>query len=157
MQRRSSTASTCGRSPTRKSAVQVFGLGKANVEVDALLDAVQPVIPDAFVRTSPYLTHPVFNRYHSETEMMRYLKRLEDRDLALNSAMIPLGSCTMKLNAATEMAAVSWPEFNALHPFAPREQTQGRSSRPSSPRSRGSPRSRCSPTRARRASSPGSW
>jgi glycine dehydrogenase len=105
--------------------VQVFGLAKADVEVAALLDAVQPVIPDAFVRTSLFLTHPVFNRYHSETEMMRYLKRLEDRDLALNSAMIPLGSCTMKLNAATEMAAVSWPRFNGLHPFTPREQAGG--------------------------------
>jgi glycine dehydrogenase len=105
--------------------VQVFGLGKGDVEVADMVEAVQPVIPEPFVRTSPYLTHPVFNRYHSETEMMRYLKRLEDRDLALNSAMIPLGSCTMKLNAATEMAAVSWPEINGLHPFAPREQARG--------------------------------
>ena len=104
---------------------QVFSLGKGEVALDALLDTAPTAIPDAFVRTTPYLTHPVFNRYHSETEMMRYLKRLEDRDLALNSAMIPLGSCTMKLNAATEMAAVSWPEFNGLHPFAPREQAQG--------------------------------
>jgi len=105
--------------------VQVFSLGKAGGEVATLVDTVPQVIPDAFVRTSPYLTHPIFSRYHSETEMMRYLKRLEDRDLALNSAMIPLGSCTMKLNAATEMAAVSWPEFNGLHPFAPREQAAG--------------------------------
>jgi glycine dehydrogenase len=105
--------------------VGVLGLGKADVEVADMVEAVQPVIPEPFVRTSPYLTHPVFNRYHSETEMMRYLKRLEDRDLALNSAMIPLGSCTMKLNAATEMAAVSWPEINGLHPFAPREQARG--------------------------------
>jgi glycine dehydrogenase len=76
-------------------------------------------------RTSPFLMHPVFNSYHSETEMMRYLKRLESRDLSLCNSMIPLGSCTMKLNAAVEMYPVSWPEFAKLHPFAPSEQTQG--------------------------------
>ncbi len=105
--------------------VRVFGLGKGDIAVGELAETVEPTIPEPFVRTSQYLTHPIFNRYHSETEMMRYLKKLEDRDLALNSAMIPLGSCTMKLNAAAEMAAVSWPEFNGLHPFAPREQAKG--------------------------------
>jgi len=76
-------------------------------------------------RTSDYLTHPVFNTYRSETAMMRYLRTLADRDLALDRTMIPLGSCTMKLNATTEMEAVTWPEFGSLHPFAPAEQTQG--------------------------------
>jgi glycine dehydrogenase len=76
-------------------------------------------VPDELARTSSYLTHPVFNSYHSETAMMRYLKQLADRDYALDRGMIPLGSCTMKLNAATEMAAVTWPEFAELHPFAP--------------------------------------
>src|SRR5216117_916141 len=82
-------------------------------------------IPERLRRTSPYLTHPVFHRYRSETEMLRYIKRLEARDLSLTAAMIPLGSCTMKLNATTEMAPLSWREFNRLHPFAPREQAQG--------------------------------
>jgi len=76
-------------------------------------------------RSTPFLTLPVFNRYHSETEMQRYLRRLESKDLSLCHAMIPLGSCTMKLNAASQMFPVSWPEFNALHPFAPANQTQG--------------------------------
>jgi glycine dehydrogenase len=78
-----------------------------------------------FTRTSLFLQHPVFNSYHSETEMMRYVKRLESRDLSLCTSMIPLGSCTMKLNAAVEMYPISWPEFAKLHPFAPPEQTQG--------------------------------
>jgi glycine cleavage system P protein (glycine dehydrogenase) len=82
-------------------------------------------IPETFRRTSEYLTHPVFRTHRSETEMLRYIRRLEGRDLALNAAMIPLGSCTMKLNATSEMVPVSWPGFNALHPFAPREQTEG--------------------------------
>ena len=82
-------------------------------------------IPERLRRTSRYLTHPVFHRYRSETEMLRYIKRLEARDLSLTSAMIPLGSCTMKLNATTEMVPLSWREFNRLHPFAPREQATG--------------------------------
>jgi glycine dehydrogenase len=81
--------------------------------------------PSPFARTTSYLTHPVFNRYHSETAMMRYLKRLEARDLSLTGSMIPLGSCTMKLNAASEMFPVTWPEFGRLHPFAPLSQTRG--------------------------------
>jgi glycine dehydrogenase len=82
-------------------------------------------IPAALRRSNSVLTHPVFNRYHTETEMMRYLKRLENRDLSLTHSMIPLGSCTMKLNAAAELAPVSWPRFSALHPFAPPEQARG--------------------------------
>ncbi len=82
-------------------------------------------IPPELHRSSPYLTHPVFNTHHSETEMLRYLKQLENKDLALNQAMIPLGSCTMKLNATSEMIPITWPEFANLHPFAPREQAQG--------------------------------
>ncbi|MEJ2420027.1 MAG: aminomethyl-transferring glycine dehydrogenase subunit GcvPB, partial [Exilibacterium sp.] len=82
-------------------------------------------IPAALLRTDAVLTHPVFNSYHSETEMLRYLKRLESRDIALNHSMIPLGSCTMKLNASAEMIPVTWPEFSNLHPFAPLTQAQG--------------------------------
>jgi glycine dehydrogenase len=82
-------------------------------------------IPSACLRTSSYLTNPVFNTYHNETAMMRYMRTLSDRDLALDRTMIPLGSCTMKLNAATEMESVTWPEFGQLHPFAPAEQNQG--------------------------------
>jgi glycine dehydrogenase len=82
-------------------------------------------IPAAMARTSSFMDHPVFNSYHSETEMLRYIHRLEMKDLSLNTSMIPLGSCTMKLNATTEMAGVTWPEFGALHPFAPRDQAKG--------------------------------
>ncbi|HEY3220246.1 MAG TPA: aminomethyl-transferring glycine dehydrogenase, partial [Gemmatimonadales bacterium] len=84
-----------------------------------------PTIPESLSRTTPFCTHPVFNTHHSETEMLRYLKRLEDRDLSLTAAMIPLGSCTMKLNATTEMIPITWRGFNRLHPFAPRAQAQG--------------------------------
>ena len=82
-------------------------------------------IPDELLRGLDYLSHPLFNDYHSETEMLRYMRYLEDKDIALNRAMIPLGSCTMKLNATTEMLAVTWPEFAGMHPFAPGEQTRG--------------------------------
>ena len=82
-------------------------------------------IPDELVRSTPFLTHPVFNLHHSETEMLRYLKQLENKDLALNQSMIPLGSCTMKLNATSEMIPITWPGFAQLHPFAPAAQVQG--------------------------------
>jgi glycine dehydrogenase len=90
-----------------------------------LKESGEKELPSSLLRTSRYLTHPVFNTNHSETGMMRYLRNLADRDLALDRTMIPLGSCTMKLNAVTEMEAVSWPEFSSLHPFAPADQTQG--------------------------------
>ena len=82
-------------------------------------------VPDSMVRTTDYLTHPVFHMNRAESEMMRYMRRLSDRDLALDRAMIPLGSCTMKLNAAAEMMPITWPEFGSLHPFAPRDQAAG--------------------------------
>lgn len=84
-----------------------------------------PAIPAALVRTSGYLSHPVFSSFSSETEIMRYMRRLADKDLALDRTMIPLGSCTMKLNAAVELAAITWPEFASIHPYAPAEQTGG--------------------------------
>jgi len=103
-----------------------FAVGKAlPFQLTDLAATAKRAIPDSFARTSRYLTHPVFHRHRSETEMLRYLKQLEDRDLSLTSAMIPLGSCTMKLNATTEMLPVTWPEFGRIHPFAPRDQTQG--------------------------------
>lgn len=95
------------------------------LEILGITEAGEQAIPAAFLRTSTYLAHPVFNTNHSETGMMRYLRNLADRDLALDRTMIPLGSCTMKLNAVTEMEAITWPEFSSLHPFAPAEQSQG--------------------------------
>ncbi len=82
-------------------------------------------LPNSFKRTSEYLTHPAFNSYHSETELLRYIHRLQTKDLSLTTSMIPLGSCTMKLNAAAEMLPVTWPEFGKIHPFAPKYQTTG--------------------------------
>jgi glycine dehydrogenase len=94
-------------------------------DVVSLAREVEPPIPDALLRKSAYLQHPVFAQYHSETEMLRYIRRLEARDLSLAHAMIPLGSCTMKLNATAEMLPVSWPEWSRLHPFAPANQAEG--------------------------------
>ncbi len=94
-------------------------------ELQALVQLVDGRYPAALARTSPYLTHPVFHRYHAEHEMLRYIHRLQSRDLSLVHSMIPLGSCTMKLNATAEMLPVTWPEFGRLHPFAPAAQTQG--------------------------------
>jgi glycine dehydrogenase len=88
-------------------------------------DGIEPLIPAGLRRTSAFLTHPVFNTHHSETEMLRYLRGLADKDLALDRTMIPLGSCTMKLNATSEMIPITWPEFAHVHPFAPREQLRG--------------------------------
>ena len=86
---------------------------------------VDSLIPENLRRSSAYLTHPVFNTHHSETEMLRYIRSLSDKDLALDRSMIPLGSCTMKLNATSEMIPITWPEFASIHPFAPREQLAG--------------------------------
>jgi glycine dehydrogenase len=94
-------------------------------QTEAAVAGASVSIPSALARTSAYLTHPVFQAHRSETRMMRYLKHLADKDYALDRGMIPLGSCTMKLNAATEMAAVTWPEFAGLHPFAPRDDVLG--------------------------------
>ncbi len=104
-----------------------FGIEDVDIDaLDALIVAEGDIgVPPALVRTSEFLTHPVFSSHRSETEMLRYLRRLQDKDVALDRSMIPLGSCTMKLNATTEMEAVTWPEFANIHPFAPLEQAQG--------------------------------
>jgi glycine dehydrogenase len=99
--------------------------GDSHEGAPAVPDAVAADLPPAHARTSPFLTHAVFHRHHTEHEMLRYIKRLESRDLSLTTSMIPLGSCTMKLNATVEMLPVSWPGFASLHPFAPRPQTLG--------------------------------
>ncbi|MDH4567369.1 aminomethyl-transferring glycine dehydrogenase, partial [Pseudomonas sp. BN414] len=103
----------------------LFANGQALPAFAALAAKVASRLPAALLRQSAILSHPVFNRYHSETELMRYLRKLADKDLALDRSMIPLGSCTMKLNAASEMIPVTWAEFGALHPFAPAEQSAG--------------------------------
>ncbi len=120
---------------TRRHVVQLWGAfsgqdGNQDIvasftDIDRAMPATFTTIPDALQRHSTFLTHPVFARYHSETEMLRYIKRLENKDLSLAHAMISLGSCTMKLNATTEMMPISWPEFADLHPFAPPNQVQG--------------------------------
>ncbi len=99
--------------------------GQALPSFDAFEKGVEPLIPAELRRTSSYLTHPVFNSHHSETGMLRYLRALSDKDLALDRSMIPLGSCTMKLNATSEMIPITWPEFANVHPFAPADQLQG--------------------------------
>ena len=112
-----------------KILVKIFGKVKGknlnDVDVDALKFDIETVIPAELQRTSAFLTHPVFNKHHSEHEMLRYIKSLEAKDLSLCHSMIALGSCTMKLNATTEMVPVTWPEFGNLHPFAPADQTGG--------------------------------
>jgi len=99
--------------------------GKEIEETSIKENDINTEFSDKFRRTSEYLTHPVFNTYHSETEMLRYMKSLENKDLSLTHSMIPLGSCTMKLNATTEMLPITWPEFCKIHPFAPAQQTLG--------------------------------
>jgi glycine dehydrogenase len=109
---------------TRRDTVsrlwRAFGIDREDTE-----ETTAHRVPDELLRRSEYLTHPVFHMNRAETEMMRYMRRLADRDLALDRAMIPLGSCTMKLNAAAEMMPITWPEFSNLHPFAPADQAQG--------------------------------
>src|SRR5712672_1484392 len=111
---------TCSREDV-ENVLAVFGGGSVAV------DQLEPdgAIPPQLARTSGYLAHPVFNTHHSETEMLRYMRLLESRDLSLTHSMIPLGSCTMKLNATAEMLPVTWPQFGRLHPFAPRSQAAG--------------------------------
>ncbi|MFD7501057.1 aminomethyl-transferring glycine dehydrogenase [Streptomyces sp. NPDC059850] len=101
------------------------GDGSGAPDIDELDGSAADALPAELLRADTYLTHPVFHQYRSETAMLRYLRRLADRDYALDRGMIPLGSCTMKLNATTEMESVTWPEFGALHPFAPVEQAHG--------------------------------
>ncbi|MEV0262486.1 aminomethyl-transferring glycine dehydrogenase [Streptomyces sp. NPDC050617] len=102
-----------------------FGVDADTERIEDLDAAAADALPAGLLRTDEYLAHPVFHRYRSETAMLRYLRKLADRDYALDRGMIPLGSCTMKLNATTEMEAVTWPEFAGLHPFAPVDQAQG--------------------------------
>ncbi len=99
--------------------------GEGSLDIDALDKEVINAIPTSLIRQSAYLTHPTFNRYHSEHEMLRYLRSLADKDLALDRTMIPLGSCTMKLNATSEMMPVTWPNFSQIHPLAPQDQWTG--------------------------------
>ncbi|MBB4368655.1 glycine dehydrogenase [Bradyrhizobium sp. cir1] len=107
---------------TVEAVWRAFGGQLSYAEIDA---TTREALPEALKRTTAFLTHPVFHAHRSETEMLRYMRKLSDRDLALDRAMIPLGSCTMKLNATTEMMPLTWPEFGSLHPFAPREQAKG--------------------------------
>ena len=100
-------------------------IGEHQIDIDELADQAVDSVPGELMRTESFLTHPTFNLYHSETEMLRYLRKLSDKDIALDRAMIPLGSCTMKLNATAEMLPITWPEFSTMHPFAPADQTQG--------------------------------
>ena len=110
---------------TTDVVARVWRAFEVDADVADLDDHVAPSIPEDLRRADDILDHPVFRRYHSETEMLRYLRRLADRDLALDRAMIPLGSCTMKLNATAEMLPVTWPEFGRIHPFAPLDQAEG--------------------------------
>jgi glycine dehydrogenase len=110
---------------TLAAVLGAFGIAAEAADLDALDAATGDALPAGLLRGDAYLTHPVFHQHRSETAMLRYLRRLADRDYALDRGMIPLGSCTMKLNATTEMEPVTWPEFGALHPFAPVEQAEG--------------------------------
>ena len=114
-----------------KNILEVFAKSCSHSDSSNLIDEVinrthvKNNISDSLVRTSSFMQHDIFNKYHSETEMMRYIKSLENKDFSLTNSMIPLGSCTMKLNAATQLFALSWPEFNNIHPFAPTNQAMG--------------------------------
>ncbi|MEV7569958.1 aminomethyl-transferring glycine dehydrogenase [Streptomyces tanashiensis] len=116
---------SCDETTGRAQLAAVWGAFGVTADVEALDAAVEDTLPAGLLRSDAYLTHPVFHAHRSETSMLRYLRKLADRDYALDRGMIPLGSCTMKLNATTEMEAVTWPEFGQMHPFAPVEQAQG--------------------------------
>jgi glycine dehydrogenase len=117
---------SCAETTTREHLRVVWeAFGVEGADPDILDQEIPDAIPVALWRTSPFLTHPVFSAYHSETALLRYLRTLADKDLALDRSMIPLGSCTMKLNATAEMEPISWPQFAQLHPFAPPEDAQG--------------------------------
>jgi len=100
-------------------------IGEHSLQVEEIAAEVAEALPGDLIRTDSFLDHPTFSSFHSETEMLRYLRKLSDKDIALDRAMIPLGSCTMKLNATAEMLPITWPEFSSMHPFAPADQTQG--------------------------------
>ncbi|MDX3848941.1 aminomethyl-transferring glycine dehydrogenase [Streptomyces europaeiscabiei] len=116
---------SCDETTTRAQLGAVWTAFGVEGDVEALDAAAADTLPESLLRSDDYLTHPVFHDHRSETAMLRYLRRLADRDYALDRGMIPLGSCTMKLNATTEMEPVTWPEFGQLHPFAPAGQAQG--------------------------------
>ncbi|MEE1814161.1 aminomethyl-transferring glycine dehydrogenase [Streptomyces sp. SP18ES09] len=116
---------SCDETTGRAQLAAVWGAFGVEGDVEALDAATEDAIPAALLRSDAYLTHPVFHAHRSETSMLRYLRKLADRDYALDRGMIPLGSCTMKLNATTEMEPVTWPEFGQMHPFAPIDQAQG--------------------------------
>ncbi|MFF4666123.1 aminomethyl-transferring glycine dehydrogenase [Streptomyces sp. NPDC001282] len=115
----------CDETTTRTQIAAVWAAFGAGGDIDALDADAADALPENLLRADEFLTHPVFHQHRSETAMLRYLRGLADRDYALDRGMIPLGSCTMKLNATTEMEPITWPEFGALHPFAPAEQAQG--------------------------------
>ncbi|MFF1736494.1 aminomethyl-transferring glycine dehydrogenase [Streptomyces sp. NPDC058247] len=116
---------SCDETTTRTQLGAVWTAFGVDADVEGLDAAAEDTLPAGLLRGDDYLTHPVFHAHRSETSMLRYLRKLADRDYALDRGMIPLGSCTMKLNATTEMEPVTWPEFGQLHPFAPAEQAQG--------------------------------
>ncbi|MFF5445324.1 aminomethyl-transferring glycine dehydrogenase [Streptomyces sp. NPDC012888] len=115
----------CDETTTRADLEAVWAAFGVAADVDALDAVAAEALPEGLLRSDAYLTHPVFHQHRSETAMLRYLRKLADKDYALDRGMIPLGSCTMKLNATTEMESVTWPEFGQLHPFAPIDQAQG--------------------------------
>ncbi|MGW4233931.1 aminomethyl-transferring glycine dehydrogenase [Streptomyces sp. NPDC004980] len=115
----------CDETTTRTQIAAVWAAFGAGGDIEALDAEAADALPGNLLRTDSFLTHPVFHQHRSETAMLRYLRKLADRDYALDRGMIPLGSCTMKLNATAEMESITWPEFGALHPFAPAEQAQG--------------------------------
>ncbi|GHA84254.1 aminomethyl-transferring glycine dehydrogenase [Streptomyces termitum] len=116
---------SCDETTGREQLAAVWAAFGVTADVEALDAATEDALPAGLLRSDAYLTHPVFHAHRSETAMLRYLRRLSDRDYALDRGMIPLGSCTMKLNATTEMEPVTWPEFGQIHPFAPIDQAQG--------------------------------